>query len=496
LGALLAEQSVLLRFDTGARGSLRVGQVLPGHKNDLQIELNGRFGSLRWEQERQNELWLGFHDRPNGLVSKDPSLLTQEAAVYAHLPGGHQESWADAFRNVISDIYDCVRDRSAKPATLCTFADAYRTSAIVDAMLQSAGAGCRWIAVNPDLRSGMTLQSHASLRFRETALKKSKKLCFVSSHPVRLGAIVILNRRRFLSLTGTSAAALILPTFRVALAEPLGLPAGIQLYAVRDELAKDTPGTLKALHDIGFREVESAGFGKYTAAEFRKLIVDAGLSCPSAHLPFTGASDLTPIFADANAIGAHFAVSSVFINLFPNGRPTKPLDQVEPIPALGLDSFKKMAEHMNAVGKEAKTAGLQYAYHNHNFEFEKMPDGSYGYDVLLNETDHDLVKFEIDCGWMTVAGASPQAYFKRHPGRFRMLHVKDFRPIKPTTNLIGPGRPTGVELGHGFIDYRSIFAAAKKNAGIVHVFAEQEAPYQQGQLASAKASYDFLHSFA
>jgi predicted dehydrogenase len=139
--------TILLRFDNGACGSLRVGQVLPGHKNDLQIELNGRQGSLRWEQERQNELWLGFHDRSNAILPKDPSLLTPEAAAYAHLPGGHQESWADAFHNVIADIYDCVRDRSAKPATLCTFADAYRTSTIIDAMLQSA-AGSRWTQIH------------------------------------------------------------------------------------------------------------------------------------------------------------------------------------------------------------------------------------------------------------------------------------------------------------------------------------------------------------
>jgi predicted dehydrogenase len=141
--------SVLLRFENGARGSLRVGQVLPGHKNDLQIELNGRKGSIRWEQERQNELWLGQHDRPNALLPKDPSLLTPEAAAYAHLPGGHQESWADAFRNVIADIYDSIRDRSTHPATLCTFADAFRTSCLIDAMLRSAAAGSRWTDVNP-----------------------------------------------------------------------------------------------------------------------------------------------------------------------------------------------------------------------------------------------------------------------------------------------------------------------------------------------------------
>ena len=298
-----------------------------------------------------------------------------------------------------------------------------------------------------------------------------------------------LNRRHFIA--GAVAAVAVRKTF----AEPLGLPAGIQLYAVRDELTKDTPATLKTLHDIGFREVEYFSPGKYTVAEYHTLITDAGLTCPSAHLPFTGANDLAPIFANANTLGAHFAVSSVFINLFPNGRPTKTAGQMDALPPLGLDAFKKLAAHMNDVGKQAKAAGLQYAYHNHNFEFEKMPDGFYGYDVLLNETDHELVKFEIDCGWMSVAGASPQAYFSRRPGRFRMLHVKDFRPIKPTIDLLGPNRPTGVELGHGFIDYKSIFAAAK-TAGIVHVFAEQEAPYQRGQLESAKVSYDFLHSFS
>jgi sugar phosphate isomerase/epimerase len=297
-----------------------------------------------------------------------------------------------------------------------------------------------------------------------------------------------LTRRHFIA---ASAATLLV---RPAFSDPLGLPAGIQLYAVRDELIKDTPSTLKALHDIGFREVEYFSPGKYTVAEYHNLLADAGLSCPSAHLPFADATDLEPIFANANTLGAHFAVSSVLVNLFPNGLP-KSMDHLETMPPLGLEKFKKLAARMNEVGKQAKAAGLQYAYHNHNFEFEKLPDGSYGYDVLLNETDHELVKFEIDCGWMTVAGATPAAYLKSHPGRFRMLHVKDFQPIKPTIDLLGPGRPTGAELGHGFIDYKPIFAAAK-GAGIVHIFAEQEAPYVRGQLESAKVSYNYLHSFS
>ena len=301
-----------------------------------------------------------------------------------------------------------------------------------------------------------------------------------------------ISRRHFVYLTGLSAVGtLSIASTRRGLAEPLGLPAGIQLYAVRDELAKDAPGTLKALHEIGYREVELASFGKYSPAEFHRLLTDAGLRCPSAHLRLDSGTDLGAVFASANALGVHYAVSSILFDSFPKGS----MAQGQPLPALGLDGFKKIAARMNMLGREAKAAGLQYAYHNHNFEFEKMPDGSAGYDVLLKETDHELVKFEIDCGWMTVAGSSPAAYLKQYSGRFRMLHVKDFRPTKPTSDLRGPGRPTGVELGHGFIDYKVIFAAAK-GTGIEHIFAEQEAPYERGQLESAKESFKFLHSFS
>ena len=141
--------TVLLRFSNGARGCMSVGQVMPGHKNDLQLEVNGRKGSLRWVQEQQNELWLGYHDRANALLAKDPGLLSKQARAYAHLPGGHQESWADAFRNVIADIYSVVRaqergDAAAVTATVCSFADAAHTVAVVEAMLRSAAAGGIW----------------------------------------------------------------------------------------------------------------------------------------------------------------------------------------------------------------------------------------------------------------------------------------------------------------------------------------------------------------
>lgn len=139
--------SVLLRFENGAKGCFSVGQVLPGHKNDLLIELNGRACSLKWRGEEQNELWIGRHDQPNQVMAKDPSLVSRDVLPYVHLPGGHQESWADAFLNLIRDAYGWIREGGqpdAKPAMLPTFDDGYRSTCLTEAMLRSHAAGGVW----------------------------------------------------------------------------------------------------------------------------------------------------------------------------------------------------------------------------------------------------------------------------------------------------------------------------------------------------------------
>ncbi|UPG94742.1 Gfo/Idh/MocA family protein [Luteibacter aegosomatissinici] len=151
--------SVLLRFDNGARGCVTVGQVLPGHKNDLRLEVNGREGSLAWRQEQPNELWLGHHAKANTVLTRDPALLDPAARGYAHLPAGHPEAWADAFRNVIADAYAWIRSGAkpkAKPLALPTFADGYRNSLLVDAMLKSHAAGGVWQTVEDPLEPKRT----------------------------------------------------------------------------------------------------------------------------------------------------------------------------------------------------------------------------------------------------------------------------------------------------------------------------------------------------
>lgn len=144
--------SVLVRFDNGAKGSFSVGQICAGHKNDLIVEVCGSISSLKWRQESQNELWIGHRDRANELLQKDPGLLDPSVQRYAHLPGGHQEAWADAFCNLMRDIYGFIAEgRSPKdphPPAFATFEDGYRANVVVEAILQSAAAGSVWTRVS------------------------------------------------------------------------------------------------------------------------------------------------------------------------------------------------------------------------------------------------------------------------------------------------------------------------------------------------------------
>jgi predicted dehydrogenase len=144
--------SVLLRFDNGAKGSFSVGQVCSGHKNDLILEICGQKASLRWRQEHQNELWIGRRDKANEILQKDPGLIDDEVRGYAHLPGGHQESWADAFCNLMRDIYQFIAEgrkpSDAHPPAFATFEDGYRANCIVEAILDSAKKGSVWTKVS------------------------------------------------------------------------------------------------------------------------------------------------------------------------------------------------------------------------------------------------------------------------------------------------------------------------------------------------------------
>lgn len=288
-----------------------------------------------------------------------------------------------------------------------------------------------------------------------------------------------LSRRSFLSRTA-SVAALAAPVLPALLeATPLGV-AGIQLYAVRDSLAADPAATLRRVREIGFREVETAGFAGLAARDFRRLLDDHGLAAPSAHLDF---SDPARAFEQAHALGAAYAASGSLRALVPGAHSG----------GMTLDEARRTAELANRLGEQAQRAGLQYAYHNHHIEFA-AENGTIAYDVLLAETDPALVRFEIDCGWMVIGGGNPIDYFTRYPQRFPMIHVKDFLhgPPRPGSAAFDTYEYPGAELGAGMIDYRPIFAAAER-AGLEHYFDEQEGPYaRMSQLEAARQAYDYI----
>jgi predicted dehydrogenase len=139
---------ILLRFENGARGSCLLTQMAAGHKNALSMEVNGSEGSLRWDLERPNELWLGHRDGPNQVMAKDPALLSPDARPYAHFPGHHNEGYPDTFKNLFEPVYQAIREGSGMPAdpSWPTFETGYRANLVVDAILRSAQEQ-RWVTV-------------------------------------------------------------------------------------------------------------------------------------------------------------------------------------------------------------------------------------------------------------------------------------------------------------------------------------------------------------
>ena len=304
------------------------------------------------------------------------------------------------------------------------------------------------------------------------------------------------SRREFLIRSGaaiTVAAATAAGPFRLN-ANPLGRPVGLQLYTVKDELEKDYDGTLAKVAAAGYKEVELAGFFGKKPAEIKASLDKAGLHCGSVHIPVPG--DETEAMNSAKAIGAKYVISSV---LLPKrfGESGGKLDWdalIIKLKSLTLDDYKSMADRCNHLGEQAKQIGLQFGYHNHNIEFKPFNGGT-GYDELLRSTDAELVKLELDCGWMSSAGFNPATYIAKYPNRYRLLHIKDFKLTSKPSFGMWPGEsPEPTELGRGSIDYKPIFSAAQKAGHIEWYYVEQEPPYEDMPVMDAiKVDYEYIH---
>ncbi len=255
-----------------------------------------------------------------------------------------------------------------------------------------------------------------------------------------------LSRRKFLSSSALLAAASYLPL--TALAQGRRVEnVGLQLYTLRNEMARDFEGTLARVAEIGYKEMEFAGYFGRSPAQVRQILDRNGMTSPAAHIQLQALrDDLEGEIERAAILGQKYIVV-----------PILPANQ------RSIADYQRAADYINLAGEACKAVGIKMGYHNHDFEFVQT-DGRIPYDVLLEETESDLVDMELDLYWIRNAGIDPVSYFEQHPGRFSMLHVKDMDQF---------GRMA--DVGRGEINFAEIFSHAD-TAGFKHFFVEHDRP--------------------
>jgi len=291
-----------------------------------------------------------------------------------------------------------------------------------------------------------------------------------------------MNRRTFIETSLATGILASLPSKAFAAMHQID-KVGLQLYTVRDAMKKDFAGTVAKVAATGYKEVEFAGLFDHSAADVRAILDKNGLTAPSSHVGYDVVEKQWPeTIAAARTIGQSYIVCP-WID-----------EKIRKSP----DGWKRVADFFNKAGETSKASGIQFGYHNHTFEFEPDPNlgGKLPYDFLLENTDPKLVIMEMDLCWISVTGQDPVAYFKRYPGRFPLVHVKDVKKMPKVT----PGKTDEflntdfekhemTEPGSGVIDWKRIFAHADE-AGIKHFFVEHDNPTDP--FASIEASYKYL----
>ncbi|MBV7260338.1 sugar phosphate isomerase/epimerase family protein [Erythrobacter crassostreae] len=236
---------------------------------------------------------------------------------------------------------------------------------------------------------------------------------------------------------------------------------GVQLYTVREMFEADPKATLEALAEIGFKDCETAGLFEHKATDIRAMMDDLGLVSRSAHVRLP---QLREGFSNAIEEAGMLGQDRLYLGWIPEEERS-------------LDKYRALAELLNQRGEEAKAAGMMVGYHNHEFEFIDVA-GTSGYDILLAETDPELVTMEIDFFWAAEAGINPAALFDKAPGRFTSCHIKD----RTSSGDM-------VSVGDGVIDFASYFELAE-TAGLERFYVEHDNP--EDALASVGRSHAYL----
>lgn len=286
-----------------------------------------------------------------------------------------------------------------------------------------------------------------------------------------------MNRRTFLQTAVTATAATLLSSrFGWAAGEHKINKIGVQLYTVRDLMKDDFDGTIAKVAQVGYKEVEFAGYFGRTAQQVKDVLSKNGLTAPSTHVQY---DELDEKFPSVIEFSKTVGMSYIICPWIPEELRKSP------------DIWKQASDKFNKCGEQTKQAGIQFGYHNHWFEF--LPtDGKLPYDQLLKDCDPNLVKMEMDLCWAVAAGADPVKYFEKYPGRFPLVHVKDLK-TKPHVTT-GGAQNFGdtvdlTEVGSGIIDWKRIFMHSQQ-AGIKHYIVEHDHPKQP--IESITKSYEYL----
>ncbi len=276
----------------------------------------------------------------------------------------------------------------------------------------------------------------------------------------------IQSRREFLRITAAGAlGAVVLSNYSCKGGGKPALPGvGLQLYTIRDAMAADVAGSLKKVSDLGYKYVELADYadGKFYGfepAEFKKMVNDLGLEIISSHTQVEGEGvtlDTARKMAEAHAkIGSKYCIQPWIVEEM---RTT-------------IESYQRMAANWNQVGQIMKEFGMQFGYHNHNFEFATVEGKVPYFDVMLAELDKDLVIMELDMFWTTKAGHNPVDIIKKYPGRFHLFHLKDmYTHEEPFFEVI---KDDLAPVGAGVINFKEILAV-KDIAGMKYMIVEQD----------------------
>jgi sugar phosphate isomerase/epimerase len=261
-------------------------------------------------------------------------------------------------------------------------------------------------------------------------------------------------------------------------------PLGLQLYSVKDVIEADLKGILQQLGAIGYKEVESYPGQKghyfgYTPAEFKSMLSDAGLQLVSSHFGSGNRGGKAGSWQQATLL-QNF--DQLVEKAAQTGQKYLTCSSLDGSLRKTPTDLKRIASDFNKAGETCKKAGLQFAYHNHAFEFEKVGNAVL-YDYLLENTDPELVKYELDMYWVVAGNQDPLAFLNKYPNRFPLGHVKDMDKSDRTKNT---------EVGSGSIRYNEILKTAK-NQGMKHFFVEQES-FTRPSVESMKMSYNYLSS--